>query len=732
MRGRSSWRRTADATTLSAIALILSAGAPVAFAQLLDLKTGAGTSGVAGEATSATIDFLSAEAARLRDEYGRADAKASGELDPHAEAAFKLRIAARLRAADLLTTARDLGDAGAPQALAALTLIARFDAIDAWGAAVEREASGPTPAGDAALAFVLGESDAASTRTPDALDRWLSRVLGPRAQAIGPAPCASWDNLRLHAGWVPAGEACDDPTPLADLITRWSTLTRPDRPAARDRRISDDAAAALRAFDAAQAQAAGSWADAPGNARLERLIRTAGRLIDGIEPAPPRDIADTLAARFDSACKALGQGDTGCSATFEQLAEIVDVVDDTARALTLAPRAVTAAHKDLIWKYVWNACTATRLEDRARRDSLRRAVDAILAAANAPDENEVVRETRPVLRRLKLEMEMAQRELLVSLPRPAERSPMDDPGLVGSLATVRRLDGATRGLAIVSKLLEPPKVPRRKPDATLVKVRDRLLALAKDMQKPPTRTDAMNALLALLDAGDAFVPGPSERTLSASPKDGAWSAASSGKCPELLAALDAARVAALKAWGEGAAGAPEAIARVRSLTRLVELVHAGAIGTRIARDAGPARAGVISRHPAIELSAAAAAALLTDLEPAAARLVPLVLTEALSAPALKEVDKLHDASAAVRLIARLETQAQAMDLADVDPAIELAAPPGPRPWLAAQRNDLALICWNAHELAAAHLRHDRDQIDRRANEINELATRVLESLDRTR
>jgi len=728
MPGRWSWPGTAKA---AAVALGLTA-ASTALGQLLDLKPGATTPGVAGDGTATLIDHLVAEASRLRDELGRALAAAGGSLDAQAQQAFDLRIAARHRAADLLTLAHNRGDAGAPHALAALTLIARFDAFDAWAAAVAHENSGPTPAGDAALAFIAGDVDVGLAGDAAALDHWLARVLGPRAQSLGPAPAATWDGLRLHAGWIPAGEISDDPTALADLSQRWTLPERGQRPGARERRLSPEAAAVIRAFDSGAIEASDGWADAPGNARIEGLIRTAGRVMDGLEPTPPRDVADALAAQFDAACRALADDTPRAIAALERLTDVVALAVDTARAMSAAPRGVTAATKDLVWKRLWAAQVSTSVDDRPQRDALRRAIDALLSAAHEPGEGAIVREARPVLRRLMTEMEMAERELWTSISRPTSRNPMDDPGIVGSLATVRRLDSALRGLVSISRLLETPKSPpKARPDPGAGKVRERLIALAKDLERPASRDAALVTLLMLLDAGDAFAPGDAERTLRTAPAEAAWTAASAGKTSELLAALDAARTAALRSWGEAKPEAAAAIGRVRSLARLVELVHAGSISAQIARQASAARAGIISRHPGVELSGPAAAALLADLEPATARLVPVVLAQATRDAGLKEIDKLYAANAGVRLFAKLEAQARATDLADVDPAIELAAGPGSRPWLGERREDLALICWNAHELAAAQLRGDRGEADRRATQINVLAELILAAINLT-
>ncbi len=731
MPERSNWPARAKAVG-GALAAVLLTGAGPARAQLLDLKPGAGSPGVAGEGTAALIDHLHAEASRLRDERGKASALAGGALDAHKQRAFELRIAARERARALLTLASSRGDAGSAHALAALTLIARFDALDAWADQVEQETS-PTPAGDAAMAFMLAEVDdgGANIGTTAALDRWLARALGPRAQALGPAPAATWDAVRLHAGWVPDAERCDDPASLSDLAARWSAAGRGDRPASRDRRLSDDAAAALRSLDEGVTGAIDWWADAPGAARVDGLVRTAGRVMDGLEPPPPREATDALAARFDGACKALATDPERALAELERLAAIVAIIDDTARAIANAPRGVTPSTKDLVWKSVWAAQLGTGPDDHSRRDALRRSIDTLLRAAVEPSESTLLREARPMLRRLNSEMELAKRELWTSIARPTARNPMDDPGIVGSLATVRRLDAARRALVTIGPLLEAPKSPSRvRGDPGLIKARARLISLAKDLERTVSRDTALSALLVLLDAGEAFIPTDAERLIRASPTDAAWTGASDAKATELLAALDAARTAVLRSWGEATPDAAAMAARVASLARLVELVHAGTIGVQIARQASAERAGVISRHPGVELSGPAAAALLPDLETDVARLVGLALAEATRDVALKEVDRLYDASAGVRLFARLETAARAMDLVNVDVAIELSPAPGPRPWLGDRREDLALLCWHAHELAAAQLRRDREAAAARTGQINALASRVLETLDR--
>jgi hypothetical protein len=729
MRGPWNSPRKAEAVGLAG-ALALAAGAP---GQLLDLKGGAGTSAVAGDGTAAIIDHLTSEISRLDDDRDRAAARAGGTLEPHAQRAFDLRIAARRRAADLLTLATTRGDSAAPQALVALTIIDRLDVFDAWAAAVEHETSDPGPPGDAALAFIAGESDVSTATDAGALDRWLGRTLGPRAQSLGPSPARNWDALVFHAGWLPEVDVCDDPTTLADLAARWSDPDRARPPGGPEHRLSEEAARAIAAIDRAPGQNPPTWADAPGVARIDRLIRSAGRVMDGLDPAPPRETADALGARFDTACRSLETDVPRTLAELERVAAVVAIVDDTARAMSTAPRAVTPETKGQVWKSLWAASTGTGREDEHRRESLRRALDALLPARLAPDESAIIREARPLLRRLRIEIERAERELWSSIARPSSRNPMDDPGIVGSLATVRRMTGALRGLGVFSHLLEAARgASKGRADVGPDKARQRLLALAKDLERPASRDGALTSLLELLEAADAFTPSDAERTLRVAPADNAWTAAAAGRIGDLLAAVDSARAAALLSWGEARPDAAAAIGRVRSLTNLVELVHAGSVGAQIARQASAGRAGVISRHPGVELSGAAAAALLLDLEAATGRLVPRSLDDPSRDASLTEVDKLYAADAAVRLFARLETAARAMDLADVDPAIELSGAPGPHPWLAEQREDLALICWNAQELAAAQARRDRDQIARRTAQINALATRVLESLDVTR
>jgi hypothetical protein len=694
-------------------------------AQLLDLKPGAGVGAMAGDGTAALIEHLDGETSRLRDELGRAVAAGAGTLDPTKRLAFELRIASRRCAHTLLSIARDRGEPAAAHALAGITMVDRFDAFDAWAAEVERGGAGA--AAEAARAFTAAEASLASALDEPALDRWLTSALGPRAQSLGFAPAPSWNDLRLRAGWIERLAPANAPPPLADLVARWTAPSRADKPGAKQRELTADAAAALRELATVSGETAGSWADAPTSLRLERLIRTAGAVLDGLDPTPSKDTADTLAAKFNAACAALGHADPAALAALERLAATVQLADATAGALSKAPRGITPATREQVWKNFWVAQLGTSPDNAMQRDAHRRAVESLLHASDQVDETALVREARPLLRRLNTELDMAERELWLSLARPASRNPMDDPGIVGSLATVRRLDGAIRGLAVVAGLVAPPKVKPARPEPGPVKVRDRLIALARELEKPATRDAAMTNLLQLLDRADAFSPGPGERAIRAAPADARWSGPGASRVADLLAAIDSARAGALRAWGEARPDTSSEVARVASLARLLELVHTAAVASEMVRQGDASRVGRISRHPGVELPAAAGAALLADVEASVARLVPGALEPATRDKVLTQVDALHDASAGVRLVTALEVDAAAFDLVTVDPALELSANPVPGAWLAEHRTDLALLCWHALELSRAQLRSDRDQVTQRTAQINLIAQRLLEA-----
>lgn len=719
---------------LSAIVAVLAlACGPLAPAQTLNLDQTAAPAPGEGMNSLALIESLQKEIA---------------EVSKPGVPGAALRSLVRTIAIDLIKSGVAQGPAGSEHVVLGRTLALRRESLDRWSASHDVPAD--------VLALMKEAAGAGAPPERDAMEVWAR-------DAIGPLLIFGWPNEAI--GW---------PADLSRVEARVPTESLPDL--ALHARFSGEVSTVMARAEARLAAAEQFGVTRAGAWRLRDDIAAAASIAG---PQKPRWMSDPSLAAWRSELVACVTGlipSTGAAAyTPMQAADRLRVLrlasELAAKLQSLEPstagRASLAALDQLIAAPEFHA-------DAGVADRLLAAMDALSLIRAAPaDDKSLLRQLRPAARALEPAARNAAAQLLEDLPRLIRRGDaLADPGMLASINSARRRRDDQRLVRRLSELCadappasdpahaepsrsarppgEPASSPDRGPaggptersptefriaepslDPRLKNVGARLLTLGQDLSRNDKRDLAIGELRSLAGELADFraLPGESEAGVAAGAASSArasitrvraWSALTSAKLPDLLAALARARADWLSEWSNVKALPGPDNAEPLAAFRAVFAVLS---------DAAPAldEESFINTWPGFELSREARSQLTDRLPSAASAMVGSLLAGRYD-DATRAAARIRAEHAAALMIGRLERLAAARSLAEpTDAALgalsqTAAGRPDPeRAWLLAGytdiRADIAGVCRYAAELVPPcdHPERYRAYLTRRAD-----------------
>ena len=610
-------------------------------------------------------------------------------LETEAEdfAEFDARRAFRVLAADLLRAGENAGTPGAEAILAALTLAAKRDQLDAL-----------LLTHDAATQRYISDLIAETERSilPREVDLLFRDALAPLAADFDP-----------RCGWW-TGDAHNIASSLADNTATLVALLD-------NRHLADEASAVLAqmldllktsADHPAYRRDATSWAS---------LLVAASAALNTPPDWLDMPARDQLRADLSSGMVMCLDKPAESRTHLRRTAHLVGIIQTTSLLKdSLQSRELREAVSRLV-------ATAEgdpkRDPDAVARiaETYARALTLIEAEVHAPPPNSLVRQVRPMCAPIADAHQQAAEAIVRLLPTIlSEPDPMTNPGVLAAMSSLQQ---ATDDLLIPSNLSvllstwtsdpsRPIPAPTREPIATreMGPLAERVRTLGVALSRDKNAADALAQLRAL----DAIAPPvrelPGEHELRANANSPAWRRVTGNQADRLLFLIDQARDNWLRssATDRFADRRADDEFRLRTLAAVLPLLRDAAaldtMRTNWARKIPP----TINASPALELTPAGLDALAGDLTRQAAQLATLTARGDDDAGASARAATLRETFAAALLYARLDAEARIRKLPRCSIVGELGTGAATdMAWLVVHRHALAAISRAAFEAAAA-------------------------------
>ncbi len=611
--------------------------------------------------------------------------EAEAEAEDFAE--FDARRAFRILAADLLRAGENAGTLGAEAILAALTLAAKRDQLDAL-----------LLTHDAATQGYISDLIAETERSilPREVDLLFRDALAPLAADLDP-----------RCGWW-TGNTRETARSLADKTATLTALLD-------NRHLTDEASAVLAQMVALLETSADHPAYRRDAALWTVLLETASAALDTPPDWLDMPARDKLRADFSSGVAMCLDKPAESRAYLRRTARLVGIIRTTD---LLKDSLQSRELRDAVNRLV----ATTEGDPRRDPDAIARiaetyglALALIDAEAHAPPPKSLVRQVRPMCAPIADTHQQAAEAVVRLLPTIlSEPDPMTNPGVLAAMSSLQQ---ATGDLVIPSNLSvllstwtsdpsRPIPAPTREPIATreMGPLAERVRTLGVSLSRDKGAAEALAQLRALDTIAPSVRELPGEHKLRANASSPAWRRVTGNQADRLLFLIDQARDNWLRssATDRFADRRADDELRLRTLAAVLPLLRDAAaldtMRTNWARQIPP----TINTSPALEFTPASLDALVGDLTRQAAQLAALTARGDDDAGAAARAASLRETFAAALLYARLDAEAQVRKL----PACSLVGELGTgaatdMAWLVVHRHALAALSRAAFEAAAA-------------------------------